>query len=715
MPQGIEVGDATLRFLGDTTDLDMAFAKVEGTPGRLRPAEQEIQAMADDWTFMGFSGKKAGEDITMATEEIALGAKKAEFSMREAKGELALLGEETGVHLPRHVRAFVAELPGVGAALEAAFSATAALILIQVLIEGTKKLTEFISETFIYTEAMKKSEEVTKEMNKELVKQADELKKINKEMELFGLTGSKKTAVALKDLNEEIEKNAKELRAARDMIWAYNNEIGDHTPEQVDKAKASLVTLTMTAKTQQAELALLTKQFDREMTDEIVGAEEKRIAVRKKMGELAIEIAYQQNRAVLAAHKGSFILEVANDRQQAEMLYQNERKSLEAQLELTKFAGEKEKEQHAAIQAQIEVLDRVHGLKQIKAAADLQVKLRELRGTVEATRSELTNIITEPEIQKFEKLQATAAALGVTLSGELKFKADAAHQALNSLIKDGVLGNYQLAQAKLAVVQADLKLAHATDSSTTALKKEEAQLKKLIADEQEHSKVVEKSALAVGKAIGAEAFAFGQGVVTIGQAMRDLSSVVIKEIAKQAEVKGADALAEGFSMAATGQPGAGLKFAAAAGWFALAGGISMAAGAVAGSGATPGSAANPVNTTSSAGASSGGAMQPRALGGTNVQSFANAGLITRPTMALLGDRPNSKGEVAFDLGDERAKQHIREAMGGGGDGITINFPRGAMVSPDNLGKVVKQINRRVKKGQSSLTSSNTHRVTRRSV
>jgi hypothetical protein len=38
-----------------------------------------------------------------------------------------------------------------------------------------------------------------------------------------------------------------------------------------------------------------------------------------------------------------------------------------------------------------------------------------------------------------------------------------------------------------------------------------------------------------------------------------------------------------------------------------------------------------------------------------------------------------------------------------------------LVSPDNLGKVIQQINKRVQKGTSNLNSSNSQRVTRRSL
>ena len=42
------------------------------------------------------------------------GMNKFAGSAQEAKASLALMGEEIGVHIPRHIRGFIAMLPGVG-------------------------------------------------------------------------------------------------------------------------------------------------------------------------------------------------------------------------------------------------------------------------------------------------------------------------------------------------------------------------------------------------------------------------------------------------------------------------------------------------------------------------------------------------------------------------------------------------------------------------
>src|ERR1700690_3755260 len=63
-------------------------------------------------------------------------------SMQEARGTIALLGEEIGVHVPRHVATFIAGIPGVQTALSAAFAPVAILALIEIGAKLIEKIQE---------------------------------------------------------------------------------------------------------------------------------------------------------------------------------------------------------------------------------------------------------------------------------------------------------------------------------------------------------------------------------------------------------------------------------------------------------------------------------------------------------------------------------------------------------------------------------------------
>jgi hypothetical protein len=64
-------------------------------------------------------------------------------STGEAQASLALLSEQVGIHLPRHLRSVIVSIPGLGQALDAAFSSVAVIALLGVIGELVKKLEEY--------------------------------------------------------------------------------------------------------------------------------------------------------------------------------------------------------------------------------------------------------------------------------------------------------------------------------------------------------------------------------------------------------------------------------------------------------------------------------------------------------------------------------------------------------------------------------------------
>jgi hypothetical protein len=100
-----------------------------------------------------------------ATNETRKLSSEVRRNSEEARGAIALLGEEIGVRLPRHVRGFVAELPGVAKAMSAAFNAIAVFAIINTLVEAGNKIREFVNKT---EEAAKKNAEAWSESAKEI-------------------------------------------------------------------------------------------------------------------------------------------------------------------------------------------------------------------------------------------------------------------------------------------------------------------------------------------------------------------------------------------------------------------------------------------------------------------------------------------------------------------------------------------------------------------
>lgn len=137
----LSVGDAVLTFLGDTTQLDQAFNKVATEAGaKMGVASGHVEGLTKSMAVGQQGAVELGTTMNLAGEEV-------KESMYEARGSLGLFNDVSrevfGVNVPRHVRSFIAELPGVGTALSSAFQATAVLFLVAAFVEVMKKLAEF--------------------------------------------------------------------------------------------------------------------------------------------------------------------------------------------------------------------------------------------------------------------------------------------------------------------------------------------------------------------------------------------------------------------------------------------------------------------------------------------------------------------------------------------------------------------------------------------
>jgi hypothetical protein len=112
------------------------------------------------------------------------------------------------------------------------------------------------------------------------------------------------------------------------------------------------------------------------------------------------------------------------------------------------------------------------------------------------------------------------------------------------------------------------------------------------------------------------------------------------------------------------------------------------------------------------------------------------GLLSQPTLRAASDAQGPAAAVAASssapapmdiesrmekfaerMGSQMQPEGRASSGGGGGTGDThvhVNFPKGALVSPDNLKKLVKKINRGVQQSKLTLKASNSLRVTKRS-
>jgi hypothetical protein len=150
----------------------------------------------------------------------------------------------------------------------------------------------------------------------------------------------------------------------------------------------------------------------------------------------------------------------------------------------------------------------------------------------------------------------------------------------------------------------------------------------------------------------------------------------------------------------------------------LAGGtaLEVLGGVLSGLGSRGGSGGTSASSTQSQSSSvdTGGSTRST-IGITGVQKFALGGLISAPTLAVIGENPG-ESEAVLPLDNPKTMAKVGQSISnaGGGGGHTFNVHVKGLVSPDTLTKVMSQISNKVGKGQGKLVSSNTFRITKRS-
>jgi hypothetical protein len=155
----------------------------------------------------------SAKQLANAEEEVA-------YSAQEARGAAKLLGEETGVNLNRHLASVLANSKVLGPLLEAAFPVAAAIGFIEVIAHAAEKLSEFIADTFIFTDEMKEIAKAGAEADKVIAANAAHVEQLKKAYALIGLSGVAKDMEELRQKTVELDKAEADLRAAQDaMYW----------------------------------------------------------------------------------------------------------------------------------------------------------------------------------------------------------------------------------------------------------------------------------------------------------------------------------------------------------------------------------------------------------------------------------------------------------------------------------------------------------------
>ncbi|MCU1270995.1 MAG: hypothetical protein JWN74_2289 [Acidobacteriaceae bacterium] len=687
----------------------------EAVPTKLAPAQAAINATSDSVDQMTGRMAVSSRGAVEMGEVTLLSGEKVKESMYEARGEAALLGEQFGIHLPRHVRSFIAELPGVGQALSSAFEATAILFVIQAIIQAAEKMSAWVSETFIFTEAMKASNASIAATNKAILEQVAAYGKAQKALEEFGLTGSALTQSKINDLTESINKNKNAVRAAEDQLYGLRNGFVGVTGE-ASTYENKVNQLTATIKTQTEQLTLFQEQHDAQQTAEVVKAEEERIAAVKTASQARISVAESEALLKLAITGGSYSRILAVENKANEDQLNNQIRAIALRISALTFEGDKTKGERQKLSADIEKLIDEHNNKIRAIYAKAFTELRQLGKepiplVTEAPpgMDEISNAITKG----FQQADAAAKGLGITLQSNLHSGLAAAYDAYDKLIqlqKVGIVTQRDVDKGYVALVKAELNFALQTGASSDAVRKLVTELRQLLQVQlqqaiashggvqqiQQLQKAIQnldhdfgksknaikewEQALTTELAAGASAFKLLEGtavgvianlaagmnqatqemVAGTASAAQAMERLVAKAVASMAQYWGAFFIGKATADIFLNPAAAAAEFAAGAALEALAGALgavgSNVGGSKASSSASAGSAAPAANSPNI------NSQQPSQV--VNVTHLASGGLVTGPTLAVIGDSPNggSSREAVIPLDNGPALKAIASAI-----------------------------------------------------
>lgn len=726
--------------------LKIAEAEMKG----IGVAETEATA---GMAMFGVASKEAGEA--------------AAFNMHEAKAEIALLGEETEVKIPRHLRSFVAELPGVGAALNAAFTATAIFMLVEILGEAAKKLSEFISDTFIYTEAQKEAYAAQVELNKVITEQTQKLEELKKAYSLIGLTGPDLTKAKFMEVTEQVEKEKNALYEAADTLRLYR-EGHDITAKEVDTAVGTISRATAAIRTLEQEQANLGKEYDQQMAEKAkeqlaqsIELGTAKLNADKRVGEAELELEAANARLLLTMGVYTASEQAAIQRDLDQRKYDSQVELLQNTIALLEKDPTRNASRIREMNAELLALQKEHEAQSLDSYAKMLQMQRDLR------KQALESVETTPvgglipltpaqqQIQALEDLMKQFGLQGSVIWGQ---QADAAQQAYDRMKANGAATYTDLLQmeeklraaqlsAAVSVGDSDgaaqyrkrledvrqelVKLGVTTDTATKKNENLRKEFSTLVRDLQHGSLTIRGALTIVGQSfaqgIGAAVAAAETGSEGFGAAMTKMAQSFLSSISAQATVAALFEIADAFHAlanpiwAATHGSAAG-HFIAAAKYGAVAVAAGVAAAALGGSSGGDSSGSETPQTSAAEGITQGQTAPVAATPqGPNVPRLALGGLVSAPTLAVIGDAMGplsgngGQREAVMPLDNPEALQQIGSALRPyvGGGGTQNHFHIDGLISPDNLTKVVKRINRAVKNNDVQLTASVAYRTTRK--
>lgn len=790
----MNIGDAILRFFADTSDLDQAFARIPAqTEAAMGAAAQKVGTLGNAFQGVNFELDATAENVPFCGEIIKDSMGKATESTHEARGEAALLGELFGIHLPRHVRSFIAELPGVGAALSAAFAATAVIFLIEAVVQIVEKIKAFTEETNKIKEAMTSWDEAQRKtfnnledgllraqehaadlsgnhlealrlklelidhqnldaLDGEMRKLGDEAQKVLALLDrnwfsktFLGLKGADEAEKKFKDIQEEVSKAfetrtpeaydaaLKKLAAALDDIVSKQEKLAETPIKTLAIPNVPTLSIGPDPK-EEAAWADLSHFIQQQMKD-ITEAQKKNVKERENAsGEETKKEQAREQQLANARFKVYQDIAKAHAQLQKELEQQADAESkkvnLRAQQQL-KDEAEKNKEilqqDQQRIQGEIALVDGELQKSQAQyEKRSLELKIFYDRGLLSRQQylAQL-KVLGDNELANERRILEQKQQLVIL---EAMNEAARRGQILSAEQAKELKGYIDLENKKAALKdQFDLRFAKSEEQITKKMAKDFATIDKLLddfgkklrdreRDLQGFARVADAALADVSKAFGNAIEQWISGQESFGAALKKALQQYLAQVAGKAAIDALYFTAWGIADSFWNPARAGADFAAAGEFAAIAAVAGGAAAAMGKGGSSAGGRGGSGGITQDASTQAGGVATSTA----NVPHLAGGAIVTRPTLAVVGDAPGggSRPEAILPL-DHTTLSHLAAGIvgqmkGPGGGGIQNNFQVKGMISTQDLARFGRVVTRAARTGRVRMAVSDASRVTRRS-
>jgi hypothetical protein len=357
-----EVTQASLSYQAAQKEVrvltDQVSKAIVGETVTAREQQQAIEAL----TAAKQRAAAAAKELAAAEKATTAAIEQETFSTHEARGAAALFGDETGIKLNRHLRSVVASSETLGPLLEAAFPVAAAIGFYEVAEHVGEKLSEVISDTFIYTQAQKDEYAAQVALNQGIAEQVAKLDQLKQAYDLIGLSGSARLKVQFEQLTEEVKKNEQALSAAKDTAFLYQRGMGvsglsggEISAQEYAQAQKDVARLTAIVATGQQEQANLEKEYDQAKAAEDKEAAQTAVQTQQQVSDKLFRV-YQ---IIAKAHEDLAKAVEKDDNQTAKQQAQDLEDQLKAQLraneEYLKETEAKTKASLAAIEGEWKV------------------------------------------------------------------------------------------------------------------------------------------------------------------------------------------------------------------------------------------------------------------------------------------------------------------------------------------------------------------------